>query len=104
MPQVMLEQRLCTASCTEACTVHFCNGPACHGVMKADLRIVVKDCRRKKTLRISLVQVPFVARQFFVRMSPETEFNAKTQGGKDAKGWVASSQRALRLGIFAPLR
>ena len=37
--------------------------------MKADLRIVVKDCRRKKTLRISLVQVPFVSRQFFVRMN-----------------------------------
>jgi hypothetical protein len=37
--------------------------------MKADLRIVVKDCRREKTLRISLVRVPFVPRQFFVRMN-----------------------------------
>jgi hypothetical protein len=37
--------------------------------MRADLRIVVKACRRKKTLRISLVQVPFVSRQFFVRMN-----------------------------------
>ena len=56
-------------SCTGACTVDFCNGPACHGVMKADLRIVVKDCRRQKTLRISLVRVPFVPRQFFARMN-----------------------------------
>jgi len=37
--------------------------------MKADLRILVKDCRRKKTLRISLVRVSFVPRQFFVRMN-----------------------------------
>jgi hypothetical protein len=52
-----------------ACTLDFCNGPACHGVMKADLRIVVKDGRRHKTLRIALVRVPFVPRQFFVRMN-----------------------------------
>jgi len=37
--------------------------------MMADWRMVVKDGRRKKTLRISLVQVPFVPRQFFVRMN-----------------------------------
>jgi len=37
--------------------------------MKADLRMVVKDCRRKKTLRILLVRVPFVPRQFFARMN-----------------------------------
>ena len=52
-----------------ACTLDCCNGPACHGVRKADLRIVVKDCRREKTLRVSLVRVPFVLRQFFVRMN-----------------------------------
>ncbi len=52
-----------------ACTVDCCNGPACHGVMKADWRMVVKDCRWQKTLRISLVRVPFGSRQFFVRMN-----------------------------------
>ena len=31
--------------------------------------MVVKDCRRQKTWRSSLVRVPFVARQFFVRMN-----------------------------------
>ena len=69
--------------------------------MKADWRMVVKDCRREKTLRISLVRVPFVPRQFFVRMNPETDVNAKPQGGKDAKGWVASSRN---LCVLASLR
>jgi hypothetical protein len=31
------------------------------------LRIVVNDCCRQKTLRISLVQAQFLPRQFFVR-------------------------------------
>jgi hypothetical protein len=48
---VLLGQRPCTRSCPGACTVDFCNGPAGHGVMKADWRRVVKDCRRKRRLR-----------------------------------------------------
>ena len=41
----------CTGVCMGACTLDFCNGPACHTVMKADMRIVVKYCRRKSTQR-----------------------------------------------------
>jgi hypothetical protein len=35
--------------------------------MKADLRIVVKDCRREKTLRISLTRVLAGLRKSLVR-------------------------------------
>lgn len=37
-------------------------------VMKADLRISIKDYRRNKLLRVTLARVPFGQRQFFVRM------------------------------------
>ena len=37
--------------------------------MKADLRILIKDFRRNKSLKITLARVPFSPRQFFVRMN-----------------------------------
>ena len=37
--------------------------------MKADLRISIKDYRRGKNLKILLRRMPFVSRQFFVRMN-----------------------------------
>ena len=40
--------------CTGACRLYFCKCGPCHRVMKADLRFIVKDCPRKRTLRISL--------------------------------------------------
>jgi hypothetical protein len=45
--------------------------PACyHDLMKADLRISIKDYRRNKNLKIQLVRAPFSAsRQFWVRMN-----------------------------------
>ena len=37
--------------------------------MKADLRISIKDYRRKKHLKILLFRPPFSSRQFLVRMN-----------------------------------
>lgn len=38
--------------------------------MKSDLRISIKDYRRKKNLKVQLVQVPFSStHQFWVRMN-----------------------------------
>jgi hypothetical protein len=37
--------------------------------MKADLRISIKDYRRKKNLKILLLRPPFPGRQFLVRMN-----------------------------------
>jgi hypothetical protein len=39
------------------------------GVMKADLRISIKDYHRNKNLKILLFRPPFPARQFRVRMN-----------------------------------
>jgi hypothetical protein len=38
-------------------------------VMKADLRISIKDYHRKKNLKIMLFRPPFPGRQFLVRMN-----------------------------------
>ncbi len=38
-------------------------------VMKADLRISIKDYHRKKNLKILLFRPPFPGRQFLVRMN-----------------------------------
>ena len=52
------------------CTGDFSICGLYHGVMKADLRISVKDFRRNKNLKIQFVKAPFSAsRQFFVRMN-----------------------------------
>ena len=37
--------------------------------MKADWRISIKDERRKKTLKVTLVRVPFSPRQFQAKMN-----------------------------------
>jgi hypothetical protein len=37
--------------------------------MKSDLRISIKDYRRNKNLKVTLVRVPFGQRQFFVKMN-----------------------------------
>ena len=48
----------------------FFNRGRYHGLMKADLRISVKDYRRNKNFKVLLTQVPFAAtRQFWVRMN-----------------------------------
>ena len=40
-----------------------------HGVMKAEVRISIKDYRRNKNLKILLVRPPFPCRQFLVWMN-----------------------------------
>jgi hypothetical protein len=47
----------------------FCKQLVCLGLMKADLRISIKDYHRKKNLKILLFRPPFPARQFLVRMN-----------------------------------
>ena len=64
---VLLGQQPCTGSCT----VNFCKERYLHRVMKADLRISIKDYRRKKNLKILLFRPPFPGRQFLVRMNGE---------------------------------
>ena len=55
---------------TASCTADFPNRACYQALMEADLRISVKDYRRKKTLKIQLLRVPFsCSRQFWVRMN-----------------------------------
>jgi hypothetical protein len=50
------------------CTVGFRKRRYYHELMKADLRISIKDYRRGKNLKILLLHVPFASsRQFWVR-------------------------------------
>lgn len=44
-------------------------GRGYHAVMKADLRISVKDLNRGKNLKILLARTPFTPRQYFVTMN-----------------------------------
>jgi len=44
-------------------------GGCYHAVMKADLRISVKDLNRGKHLKILLTRAPFTPRQYFVTMN-----------------------------------
>jgi hypothetical protein len=60
-----LDAMLCTASCTS----DFCKSFHYPALMKADWRISIKDERRKKNLKVTLVRVPFSPRQFYVRMN-----------------------------------
>ena len=40
-----------------------------HGVIKADLRIAIKDYRPNEKLKILLFRTPFATRQYYVRMN-----------------------------------
>ncbi len=42
--------------------------------MKADLRISIKDYRRNKSLKVTLLRVPYAQRQFLVRMDGKPDF------------------------------
>jgi hypothetical protein len=60
---------LASGSCTPSCTTDFCKERYFQGVMKADLRISIKDYHRKKSLKTLLFRPPFPGRQFLVRMN-----------------------------------
>ena len=52
------------------CTVGFYNAACYHALMKAELRISVKDYRRNKNLKILMERAVFAPhRQFYVRMN-----------------------------------
>ena len=42
-----------------------------HGIMKAELRICIKDYHRHKSLKVLLFRPPYPCRQFLVRMSDQ---------------------------------
>ena len=46
------------------CTVDLDNSRCFHGVMKAELRISIKDYRKNKNLKILLFRTPFAMRQY----------------------------------------
>ena len=52
-----------------ACTIDFWKRGYSHRVMKADLRISIKDYHRNKHLKILLFRAPFACRRFQVRMN-----------------------------------
>lgn len=52
--------------CTGLCTIDFWKWGYFHRVMKADLRISIKDFHRNKNLKILLFRAPFACRQFLV--------------------------------------
>jgi hypothetical protein len=56
-------------ACKPSCTADFWNVGCYHTLMKADLRISVKDYARNKSLKVLLLRVPFASRRFFVRMN-----------------------------------
>ncbi|MFO1511852.1 MAG: hypothetical protein U1F83_02895 [Verrucomicrobiota bacterium] len=51
--------------------IGFSKGGYYHGVIKADLRISIKDYRRGKNLKVMLTRLPFGARRYWVRMNGE---------------------------------
>jgi hypothetical protein len=60
---------LANRSCTASCTIGFGKEQYFHRVMKAELRISIKDYHRKKNLKILLFRPPFPGRQFLVQMN-----------------------------------
>ena len=62
---MLLAGQLCTGLCTDDFRKSF----GYHALMKADLRISIKDIHRHKTLKILLARTPYGTRQFLVRMN-----------------------------------
>ena len=60
---------LAFTSCTWPCTIDFRKVLCFRLVMKADLRISIKDYQRNKNLKILLFRPPFPCRGFYVRMN-----------------------------------
>ncbi len=70
--------------------IDFCKQAHLHKVMKADLRISIKDYRRKKSLKVLLFRPPFPSRGFLVQMG--------------AKPWSAPGRTASLTRILTALR
>jgi hypothetical protein len=51
------------------CTIDFSKYPCFHGVMKAELRIFIKDSHRNKNLKVLLFRPPCPSRAFLVQMN-----------------------------------
>ncbi len=58
-------------SCTGLYTIDFRKHPCFHRVMKAEVRISIKDYRRNKNLKVLLVRPPYPGRRFWVWMNGE---------------------------------
>jgi hypothetical protein len=51
------------------CAVDLDKSHCFHRVMKADLRVSIKDYRQNKKLKILLFRTPFATRHYYVRMN-----------------------------------
>ena len=57
--------------CTGACTIDLCKIFCSHVVMKAEVRILIKDYHRNKNLEVLLVRPPYPSRGLMVWMNRE---------------------------------
>ena len=57
--------------CTGACTIDLCKVFCSHVVMKAEVRILIKDYHRNKNLEVLLVRPPYPSRGLMVWMNRE---------------------------------
>jgi hypothetical protein len=51
------------------CTVDLNKRPCFHSLMKAELRISIKDYRQNKKLKVLLFRTPLATRRYYVRMN-----------------------------------
>jgi hypothetical protein len=86
----ILGRRVCTGLCVGAYTGDCSKGFIYPALRKADLRISIKDDRRNRSLKVTLVRVPFGQRQFLVRM--------------DGKPWPASGRPVSVTRVMTALR
>jgi hypothetical protein len=82
------------------CMVDLDKSRCFHGVMKADLRISIKEYRRNKNLKILLFRTPFATRQYYVRMNPDSSGQAAAAWPKDRRAvplrrWLTGLRKAL---------
>jgi hypothetical protein len=86
-------------SCTATCTVDFCKVFCFSWIMKADLRISIKDYHRNKNLKILLFRPPFQCRGFLVRMNPDASGQADGLGGTGLSRLLAAVRKSLVKGL-----
>ena len=70
-----------------------CNSVCFHAVMKADVRISIKDYHRNKNLKILLFRPPYPCHQFFVRMNGQPW--PKAGGPVSLTGLISALRKAL---------
>lgn len=77
--------------------IDFCKWFWFAGVMKAELRISIKDYHRNKNLKVLLFRPPFPSRGYWVRMSREGP-------GTGLVGWPKDGRPVSMTRLMAALR